>query len=157
MSTENTPEINPSEQETEGVFNIEKLFAKALSLESPKTPKVFFENIQPEIEIKFNLNTDQIQEFFYENTVTATITAKTDDKNTLFICEGSYSGIFRIENIDAKTTDILLNVTCPTIIFPYLRELIAETIVRAGFPPVYLSPVNFEAMYQQQLEQTGNA
>ncbi|MBN3859532.1 protein-export chaperone SecB [Neisseriaceae bacterium PsAf] len=156
MSNETQDNNQTSNSQEESIFNIEKLFVKNISLESPRSPKIFFENIQPEIDVKFNINSQQVDEPFYENVITATVTAKVDN-SVVFLCEVSQSGIFRLENIDAQSTDVLLNVTCPSILFPYLREVVSETIIRAGFPPIYLAPINFDAMYQQQLEQTENA
>ncbi|MCV2503980.1 MAG: protein-export chaperone SecB, partial [Neisseriaceae bacterium] len=148
MSNETQDNNQTSNSQEESIFNIEKLFVKNISLESPRSPKIFFENIQPEIDVKFNINSQQVDEPFYENVITATVTAKVDN-SVVFLCEVSQSGIFRLENIDAQSTDVLLNVTCPSILFPYLREVVSETIIRAGFPPIYLAPINFDAMYQQ--------
>ncbi|QRN41206.1 MAG: protein-export chaperone SecB [Neisseriaceae bacterium] len=155
MSNE-TRDNNQIDSQEGSVFNIEKLYIKNISLESPHSPKVFFENIQPTIDVKFNINSQKIDESLYENVITTTVTAKVDN-NVVFLCEVSQSGIFRLENIDAQSTDFLLNVSCPSILFPYLREAVSDTIIRAGFPPIYLAPMNFDAMYQQQLEQVGNA
>ncbi|MFH4355439.1 MAG: protein-export chaperone SecB [Neisseriaceae bacterium] len=147
MATTDT-ETHASE---ERVFSIENIFIKNLSMESPRTPGVFFENLQPEIDIKFNLSSQVVKDHFYESTITTTVTAK-DSSTVIFLCEASQSGIFRMENIDDQTIEYLLKVTCPSILFPYLREIVSHTINSAGFPPIYLAPINFEAMYQQQLE-----
>ena len=81
-----------------------------------------------------------------------TVTAKAADK-TMFLVEVSQAGIFVARNIPAQELEQVLGIACPNILFPYVREVIADTGVRAGFPPVILSPVNFEAIYQSQRQQ----
>lgn len=141
----------------EGSLNIEKIFVKSISLESPHTPKIFLEVNQPKIDIKFNVHSSPLEENFYENVLTATVTTTAEDKRVIFLCEVAQSGIFRLDNINSQSIDIALHITCPSILFPYLREVVSETIIRAGFPPLYLTPINFEVMYQQQLKQMGHA
>ena len=72
---------------------------------------------------------------------------------TLFLVEASQAGIFVLRNIPATDMDVVLGVACPNILFPYVREVISDIVVRAGFPPVVLNPVNFEALFQAQREQ----
>ena len=92
---------------------------------------------------------------FHEVTVTVTVTAKLENDRVMFLNEVAQSGIFRLENIPEEDVKLLLAVACPNILFPYAREAVSSTITRAGFPPVLLAPINFEAMYQQAQE--GNA
>ena len=145
--------------ETQPVFSIEKVYVKDLSLEVPHAPQVFLTNESPEVEMKVATRGDKIEDGFYNVSVTVTVTAKLDnEEKTMFLSEVTQSGIFRIDNIDAEDVNLLLGVACPNILFPYAREAISTTVTRAGFPPVMLAPINFEAMYQSQGQVTeGNA
>jgi preprotein translocase subunit SecB len=94
----------------------------------------------------------QFAEGYYEVSVSATVTAKSTER-TLFLAEAVQAGIFSVRNVPAEEMEPLLNIGCPTILFPYLRETISDLITRGGFPPVLLSPVSFEAIYMQRLQQ----
>ena len=137
--------------ETQPVFSIEKIYVKDLSLEVPHAPQVFLTNESPEVEMKVATRGDKIEDGFYNVSVTVTVTAKLENEDkTMFLSEVTQSGIFRIDNIDAEDVNLLLGVACPNILFPYAREAISTTVTRAGFPPVMLAPINFEAMYQSE-------
>ena len=137
--------------ETQPVFSIEKVYVKDLSLEVPHAPQVFLTNESPEVEMKVATRGDKIEDGFYNVSVTVTVTAKLEnEEKTMFLSEVTQSGIFRIDNIDAEDVNLLLGVACPNILFPYAREAISTTVTRAGFPPVMLAPINFEAMYQSE-------
>ena len=84
--------------------------------------------------------------------LTVTVTAKANEK-TMFLVEVAQAGIFVARNIPAQELEQVLGIACPNILFPYVREVISDTVVRAGFPPVILSPVNFEAIYASQRQQ----
>lgn len=141
-------EAQPSNQP---VFSIEKVYVKDLSLEVPNAPQVFLEREAPQVDIQLHHNSSAIEEGVYQTTLTVTVTAKVGEK-TLFLVEAAQAGIFVARNIPASEMDAVLGIACPNILFPYVREVISETVVRAGFPPVILSPVNFEAIYQAQRE-----
>lgn len=155
-TNEKSQDLAPNSHEENSIFNVERIYVKNISLESPRVPHIFLENVQPEIDIKFNVVSEQMDDHLFDETLTAVITARFQE-GVIFLCEASQSGVFRLENLDGKTIDYLLNVSCPTILFPYLRELLSGMITRAGFPPIYLNPINFEAMYEQQLAQKGQA
>ena len=141
--------INEQEQPA---FSIEKLYVKDLSLEVPNAPNVFLEKEGPSINVELNNAASAIGEGLYSVVLTVTVTAKREDK-TFFLVEAGQAGIFQIRNVPQEGIDAILGVTCPTILFPYVREVISDAINRAGFPPVLLAPVNFEALYQQRAEQ----
>ncbi len=130
------------------LFSIEKIYLQDSSLELPLAPKIFLERETPQIEIQLTNDSQSIEEGLYQCTVTAKITDK-----TLFLVEAKQAGIFRILNIPAEDMPILMNVTCPNILFPYVREVVSDLSTRAGFPPVILNPVNFEVLYHQQIQQ----
>lgn len=138
-----------SEQQ-QPTFSIEKIFVKDLSLEVPNAPQVFLDNQPPEIQIQLQTQAADIGDGYYETVLTVTVTAKHEDK-TYFLVEAGQAGIFQVRNIPAEDMDPLLSIACPNILFPYARETISDAVSRAGFPPVLLAPVNFEAMYQQRL------
>lgn len=144
------------QQEAQPVFSIEKLYVKDMSLEVPHAPKIFLEQGDPNVDMRVSTESKKLEDEFYEVSVTITVTAKLADERIMFLNEITQSGIFRLSNIPEEDLQLLLAVACPNIIFPYAREAVSTTITRAGFPPVLLAPINFEALYQQQQEQ-GNA
>jgi preprotein translocase subunit SecB len=134
------------------VFAIEKIYVKDLSLEIPNAPQVFLERSQPEIAVQLHTEGAGIGEAMYQVVLTVTVTAKLGDK-TMFLIEASQAGIFQIRNVAQQDMEPILSIACPNILFPYARETISDSVSRAGFPPVLLAPVNFEAIYQQRLQQ----
>ena len=134
------------------MFNIEKLYVKDLSLEIPHAPGVFLEREQPEIELQLHTQAASIDEGVFE--VTITVTAKLTEKDkVMFLIEAKQAGIFQLVNLPPQELDTVLGVVCPNILYPYLREVVSDVAVRAGFAPVMLNPINFEALYQQQKQQ----
>ncbi len=138
-----------SEQDNPMVFAIEKLYVKDLSVEVPNSPEIFLEREAPEIGVQLSTQSLPVSDEVYETVVKATITAKLGEK-TMFLVEVAQAGIFRINNIPADQVEGLLGIGCPNIVFPYLRETVSDLVIRAGFPPVLLNPVNFEALFMQQ-------
>src|SRR5947209_6416902 len=133
-------------------FAIEKIYVKDLSLENPGAPQAFQLAEGPQIEIGLRSRGEQIQQDIYECVLTVTVTAKTPTA-TVFLVEVAQAGIFSVRGVPADQLQPILAVHCPNILFPFARETIADATMRAGFPPVQLSPINFEALYQQQLAQ----
>jgi len=136
-------------QNNQPVFSIEKVYVKDLSLEIPNAPQVFLEREAPTVDIQLHHNSSGVEDGVFETVLTVTVTAKVKDK-TLFLVEAAQAGIFVARNIPAAELEAVLAIACPNILFPYVREAISDIVVRAGFPPVILSPVNFEAIYQAQ-------
>lgn len=146
-----------SEQQAQApVFTIEKIYVKDVSLESPNAPQVFLEHDNPTVEMQLRTEATGIEEGLFESVVTVTVTAKLADK-TMFLIEAAQAGIFQIRNLPTDNLDPILGVACPNILFPYVRETISDLVTRAGFPPVLLAPVNFEAMYHQRLQAQAEA
>jgi len=133
----------------QAVFNIEKIYLKDASLEAPNAPHVFLEPGQPQIEVTLQTQAGPIRESLFEVTVTATVTAKAGER-TYFLVEAAQAGIFQIRNVPSADLEAILAIPCANIIFPYLRESVADLISRAGFPPIHLAPVNFDAMYAER-------
>ena len=137
------------------VFNIEKIYVKDLSLEVPNAPQVFMSQEAPQLEVQLSQNVQSVDGALFEVALSVTVTAKVGDK-TMFLVEAVQAGIFQIRNVPENELDPILGMVCPNVLFPYARETISDTVNRAGFPPVLLAPVNFEALYHQQMaEQSG--
>ncbi|MGD2139167.1 MAG: protein-export chaperone SecB [Burkholderiales bacterium] len=144
--------MSEQQQGGQAVFAIEKLYVKDLSLEVPGAPQIYQERDAPQVEVSMNNSGKAISDAHYEVVINITITAKLKDK-TVFLVEIAYGGVFQIRNVPATEIETVLGVTCPNILFPYLREVVSETVSRAGFPPVILNPMNFEAIYQARKKQ----
>jgi len=141
--------MSNGQQQPQATFQIEKVYVKDMSLEIPNAPKVFLEQVQPQLEVQINTGADNFADGYYEVTVTATVTARVGER-TLFLAEASQAGIFQIRSVATEEMGPLLGIACPTVIYPYLRETIQDMIARGGFPPVILAPLSFEALYLQQ-------
>ncbi len=140
------------------VFQIQRIYLKDLSLEQPNSPQILLEQQQPQVDVNLALAAEPVADGIYEVVVTATVTTKVGDK-TLFLVEAKQAGIFEIRNIPQDQLQPIIGIACPQIVYPYLRAIVSDVCTRAGFPPVLLSEVNFQAMYEaqhaQQPRQTG--
>ncbi len=136
------------------VFNIDKIYVKDLSVELPNAPHVFLEQAQPQLELQLNTTAARVESGvdLYEVVVKATLTAKAGER-TLFLVEAAQAALFTIRNLSQEDLEPVLGIACPNIVFPYLRETVADVVNRSGFPPVHLSPMNFEALYAQRVQQ----
>ena len=139
-----------AEQNSEAVFQMQRVYIKDASLELPNAPQIFLEKNPPKIEVSVDVGAQRLAENIFESEVTVTVTAKIDDK-VAFLVECKQAGIFEIANVPEEQFDPLLGIFCPNMIYPYLRANVADLITRTGFPPVHLSDINFEQFYQQRL------
>ncbi len=146
------PQTAPISEQTEPSFGIEKLYVKDLSVEVPNAPEIFLEREGPEIGIQFTTRARQLDETHIEVELVVTVTAKIGEK-TVFLVEANQAGIFRAANIPAEDIEPLMGIACPNILFPFAREVISDTVIRAGFAPVLLQPINFEALYRARLQE----
>lgn len=134
-------------------FNIQRIYLKDLSVELPNAPQVFLEQGNPNVDVQLNLNAENVNDNgIFEVTVSATVTTKVNDK-VLFLVEAKQAGLFEIRNVPEDQMQPIIAIACPQIVYPYLRATVADAINRTGFPPVHLTEVNFQAMYQAQLDQ----
>ncbi len=140
-----------ADENQQPVFQIQRVYLKDMSLEQPNSPSIFLEQEGPAIEVALDVGGEKLADGIYETTVTITVTAKIKDK-VAFLVEGKQAGIFEARNIPEEQMDPMLGIGCPTILYPYLRANIADVITRAGFPPIHLAEINFEAFYQQRLQ-----
>ncbi|CAG1014562.1 MAG TPA: protein-export chaperone SecB [Albitalea sp.] len=134
------------------VFQIQRVYLKDLSLEQPNSPQILLEQAQPQVDINLALNAEPVADGVYEVAVTATVTTKVNDK-VLFLVEAKQAGIFEIRNIPEDQLQPIIGIACPGIVYPYLRAVVSDICTRAGFPPVILSEVNFQAMFEAQRAQ----
>jgi preprotein translocase subunit SecB len=148
------------EQAQQPGFSIEKIYVKDASLEIPHAPQIFTERTQPQVGIELSNFAQQIEENIFEVAIKVTVTSKIEDK-TVYLVEVTQAGIFQISGVPEENMELIVGITCPNILFPYAREAVSNLVVRAGFQPVLLNPINFEALFaqqkQQQAEQTAQA
>ena len=137
----------------EPVFQIQRVYLKEASLEQPNSPGILLQGEQPAVDIQLGVEAQPVAEGVFEVSVTATVQTKIADK-TVFLVEAKQSGIFEIRNLSEEQMGPIVGVVCPQIVFPYLRGNVADIVQRAGFPPVHLQEINFQALYEQQQGQS---
>lgn len=138
------------------VFQIQRVYLKECSLEQPNSPAILLEKEQPTVDIQLGVEANPAAEGVFEICVVATVHTKLKDK-TVFLVEVKQAGIFEIRNIPDEQMSQIMGIACPQIVYPYLRSNVADIIQRSGFPPVHLSEINFQAMYEQQRAQAESA
>jgi preprotein translocase subunit SecB len=131
------------------VFQIQRVYLKEASLEQPNSPAILLEQEQPAVDIQLGVEASQAADGMFEICVTATVTTKIKER-TVFLVEVKQAGIFEIRNIPQEQMGPVMGIACPQIVYPYLRGNVADIVTRAGFPPVHLAEINFQAMYEQQ-------
>lgn len=141
-----------AQQSQEPVFGIQRIYLKDLSLEIPNAPQIFLDNQQPAVEIQLDVTAQMLVEGIYETSVTVTVTTRAGEA-VAFLVEARQAGIFEVRNLPEEQLPLILNVVCANIVYPYLRSNVADVVQRAGFPPMHLAEINFEALYQQRLQQ----
>lgn len=144
-------------EQQDPVFQIQRVYLKDLSLEQPNSPAILLEQEQPSVDIQLGVDATPVADGIVEVTVTATVQTKIKDR-TVFLVEAKQAGIFEIRNIPEEQLQPIIAIACPQIVYPYLRAVVSDIITRAGFPPVHLTEVNFQAMYEaQRAQQEGHA
>ena len=137
-------------------FNIEKLYVKDLSVEVPHAPAIFLEREAPRIDLQLNTQHSVVNEGVFDVAVSAIVTAKLKDK-VVFMIEAQQCGIFSVRNVPQQEMEMILEVVCPNIIYPYLRDLVSDSSLRAGFSPALLNPVDFAALHAQKQQAQAEA
>jgi preprotein translocase subunit SecB len=145
-----------AEQDQSPVFQLQRMYLKDMSLEQPNSPQILLEQQQPQVDIQLAMGAEAVAEGVFEVTVTATVTTKLADR-TLFLIEAKQAGIFEIRNIPEEQVQGIIGVVCPQMIYPYLRAIVSDVCTRAGFPPILLAEVNFQAMFEAQQAQQAQA
>jgi preprotein translocase subunit SecB len=136
-------------EQLDPVFQIQRVYLKEASLEQPNSPAILLEQEQPTVDIQLGVEATPVAEGVFEVCVTATVQTKIKDR-TVFLVEAKQAGIFEIRNLPQEQLGQIMGIACPQIVYPYLRGNVADLVQRAGFPPVHLSEINFQAMYEQQ-------
>ncbi|WP_271271424.1 protein-export chaperone SecB [Aliamphritea hakodatensis] len=133
-------------------FAIQRIYTKDSSFEAPNSPAVFTKQWQPEIGLDMNTSTNKLEDGVYEVILTLTVTAKNAEENA-FLAEIQQAGIFTISGLEEQELHHTLGAFCPNILFPYARETVDSMVNKGSFPAVMLAPVNFDALYAQQMQQ----
>ena len=136
-------------------FEIQRIYIKGASYEAPNTPHTFVDDWKPEVQLNLETKSNRIQDNAHEVVLSVTATV-TSNKKSAFLIEVQQAGIFLISNMPSEQLRQMLGSFCPTILFPYVREVISDIIVRGGFPQLLLAPVNFDALYAQHLQDPKN-
>ncbi|MFC5578723.1 protein-export chaperone SecB [Lysobacter niabensis] len=134
------------------VFTVEKIYVKDVSFEVPGAPAVFNEQAQPQLQMNLQQAVQRLNDNAYEVILGINLTCAIGDKS-VYVAEVKQAGVFGLSGFDAATLDGMLGVHCPTVLYPYARQLISDLIQAGGFPPFFLQPINFEALYAEGLRQ----
>ena len=142
----------PAETANGPAFTVEKIYVKDVSFESPNSPVIFNENVQPELQLNLNQKVQRLSDNAFEVVLGVTLTCKAGDK-TAYVAEVEQAGVFGLIGLEPQAIDVLLGTQCPNILFPYVRSTISELVQAGGFPPFYLQPINFDGLYAETLRQ----
>lgn len=137
-------------------FAIQRIYVKDLSFEAPSVPAIFQQQWKPELNLQIQANTVPLENNTHEVSLALTVTVK-NGENVAFLVEVKQAGIFTVKEFPEDQTHAILGSVCPSILFPYAREVVSDIVTRGGFPQLVLAPVNFDALYAQHLEQQGQA
>jgi len=139
-------------QAQQGQFVIQKIYVKDSSFEAPNTPQAFTQQKPPSVNMRLGSASSLVHDGLYEIVLSVTVTATQDDKTT-FLVEVQQAGLFAVQGLPEAQLDHMLGAYCPNLLFPYAREAVSDMVTRGGFPQLLLNPVNFDALYAQQLQQ----
>ncbi|SPP32569.1 Protein-export protein SecB [Arsenophonus endosymbiont of Aleurodicus floccissimus] len=138
------------------VFQIQRIYTKDISFETPSAPNIFQQECQPEVKLDLDTSPSELAEHVYEVILRVTVTASVAEE-TAFLCEVQQAGIFSIDGIEESQMAHCLGAYCPNILFPYARECITNLVSRGTFPQLNLAPVNFDALFMNYLQQQHTA
>ncbi|MFK3648147.1 protein-export chaperone SecB [Lysobacter enzymogenes] len=133
-------------------FTVEKIYVKDVSFEVPGAPAVFAETQQPQLQLNLSQNVQRVGDNAFEVVLGVTLTCTAGDKS-MYLAEVKQAGVFGLIGFDAQTLDAMLGTHCPNVLYPYARQLISDLIQAGGFPPFFLQPINFDALYAEGLRQ----
>jgi preprotein translocase subunit SecB len=135
---------------TAAQFNVQKIYLKNVSFEAPNAPAIFQEEGAPQLQLNLNQKVARFAEDAFEVILTITLTCTINEK-TAYLAEVEQAGVFGLEGFDEQSLDMMLGSYCPNVLFPYARQAIGDMVQHGGFPPFLLQPINFEAIYADQL------
>ncbi len=142
-------EANPTEEKQ---FSIQKIYTKDISFETPNAPQIFTTKWEPQVDFNLATNVDPMDDNMYEVGLTVTVTVKTNEQ-TAYLVEVKQAGIFSLAGFSDQELGPMVGSFCPNILFPYAREVVSDLVTKGGFPQLLLAPVNFDALYQQHVQQ----
>ena len=131
-------------------FTVEKIYVKDVTFEAPNAPAVFNETGQPQLNMNLNQKVGRLEGDMFEVVLGVTLTCTLNER-TVYLAEVEQAGIFGLSGFDDRTLDMMLGTYCPNVLFPYVRQTISDLITTGGFPPFYMQPINFEALYAEGL------
>jgi preprotein translocase subunit SecB len=143
-----------ADQAPQQQISLQKIYIKDISFETPNSPEIFFQQTQsqPVVDIQVGIEVAQPNQQFFEVILGVTVTVSLSDK-TAFLAEIKQAGLFSLAGFDDSQIHYILNSYCPNTLFPFARETISDLVTRGGFPQLLIEPINFDAMYQMQLQQ----
>ena len=131
---------------------IQRVYTKDISFETPTSPAIFTGEWKPNMDLNLGTETKKISDGVFEVVLKVTVTVKSNDK-TAFLAEVHQAGIFTIKGLADNQLAPVFGITCPNILFPYVRECVSDLVNKGSFPQLILSPINFEALFAQQMQQ----
>jgi len=138
------------------VFRMQKMYVKDLSFENPNAPEVYrLQNSEPKVDVNLKLNHKKLGDDHYEVSlqITAKIVDKGNEDKTMFIMEIEHAAAYLLKNIPEEHMDMVLSVDCPTLLFPFTRQIVSQMSVDGGFIPFLMEPINFMGLYQNSKQQ----
>jgi len=143
-----------NEANTQPNFSIQKIFVKDISFESPNSPGIFLEQgWEPDVNLNLQSQSRQLAENIFEVVLNITVTAKLDEDKIAYLVEVQQAGIFNVSNFSEEDNAYMLGSYTPNILFPFAREVISDLVTKGGFPQMLIAPVNFDALFQQQMQE----
>jgi len=147
---------NAQSEETTPEFALQRIFVKDLSFETPNSPDIFTVEWDPESSLNLNSSVNKLADNTYEITLTVTVTTKVGEQ-TAYLVEVQQGGIFHVNNFPEDQMGHMMGAYCPNILFPYAREVVSDLVSKGGFPQLLLTPVNFDGLYAQHMEEQTQA
>jgi preprotein translocase subunit SecB len=134
-------------------FEIVRIYVKDVSFETPNSPEVFLQPFKPEVSLHLNTSAKKLEDDMFEVVLHITVTSKQGDK-TGFLVEVQQAGIFTVKGYGEAQRGAMLGAYCPNTLYPFVREVISDLVIKGGFPPLLLSPIDFNAVYAEKVNQT---
>lgn len=165
MTTTASPEAAPAGATTDSqdrpVFGLQRIYLKDCSLEAPHVPEIFLDSKEPRLEFQLDTADRELGGSMVEVAIRCTVTCRVGDR-VAFLVEASEAGVFEIAGVSDEQRALLKGISCPSIVYPYLRANLADIVQRASFPPFHLAEINWEAFFQQKMahlaqEQSGGS
>jgi len=142
--------------EASAQLNLQKIYVKDVSFEVPNAPQVFQSQGQPNVELNLSQRVNQLAEGVFEVVLSVTVTCKIEE-GTAYLAEVHQAGIFGVAGFDAAAQETVLATYCPNVLFPYVRQTVSDLVQAGGFPPLFLQPINFDAIYAEQVRRRNEA